>query len=163
AGERIGPRLVAFWVPSPGATPPTPAELKAALAAALPAYMVPSSFMSLPALPLAATGKVDGRALARREVPLAPMGEEETAPFEAPATPTEEHLAAIFADLLGLDPAARPVSRGDDFFALGGHSLLATRLTSRVREAFGRELALRAVFDTPTVRGLAALLDDESG
>src|SRR6185369_8676187 len=151
AGQGIGPRLVAYWVPAAG-TPPTPAELRAGLAANLPAYMVPSAFVALPALPLAATGKVDRRALARLESPIAEDG---AAAFEAPETAVERSLAAIFAELLGLDPVLRPVSRGDDFFELGGHSLLATRVVSRVSRELGVELPVRAIFESPTVAELA--------
>ncbi|WP_146057951.1 phosphopantetheine-binding protein, partial [Streptomyces sp. SM9] len=67
----------------------------------------------------------------------------------------EERMCAEFAACLGLDA----VGRDDDFFRLGGHSLLATRLIGRVREAFGAEVAIRALFDHPTPAGLLTALD----
>jgi amino acid adenylation domain-containing protein len=138
-------RLVAYVVAEPGAAT-SPAELRARLAAILPPYMVPSYLVPLPALALLANGKVDRLAL--------PAPEEVGTGGElgaAPRTPAEEVLAALWSDLLGIEQ----VGREDDFFARGGHSLLAMQLVSRVRTAFGVELPLRAVFEHPTVAGLA--------
>jgi amino acid adenylation domain-containing protein len=141
------PRLVAYFVPREGAETPS-AELARHLATLLPAYMVPSRFVPLPALPLNANGKVDRRALpAPGAVPAADAAEA----FVAPRDPVEELLCGIWADVLGLPR----VGVHDNFFALGGHSLLAPRTLSRLREAFGVELPLRALFGRPTVAGLA--------
>ncbi|HLL47807.1 MAG TPA: condensation domain-containing protein, partial [Longimicrobiaceae bacterium] len=144
AGE---PRLVAYLAAAGGA--PAAAELRAWLGERLPEYMVPSAFVALDALPLTSTGKLDRRALPE---PDPAAGDEARV---APRTPTEELLAGIFADVLG---AAR-VGADTDFFAAGGHSLLATRVISRVREATGVELPLRALFEAPTVAALAARVD----
>ncbi|HET7228765.1 MAG TPA: amino acid adenylation domain-containing protein, partial [Longimicrobium sp.] len=141
AAER---RLVAYAVVRADTNLPAAPELRAHLAQRLPEYMVPAAIVVLDALPLTANGKVDRRALPAPELP------EES--FAAPATPAEEILAGIFAQVLHLDR----VGAHDDFFALGGHSLLATRLVSRVRDALGVELPLRALFEAPTPAGLAA-------
>ena len=80
-------------------------------------------------------------------------------PFAAPRTPAEETLAAIFREVLDVDEAGVH----DSFFELGGHSLLGTVLMSRVQDAFGRDLPLLRLFETPTVAGLALLLAEEAG
>ncbi|HEV2735978.1 MAG TPA: amino acid adenylation domain-containing protein, partial [Longimicrobiaceae bacterium] len=136
-------RLVAYFVAESGASPSV-AAVREHLAERLPEYMVPATLVALESMPLGATGKTDRSALPAPE-PAAP---EEGA---APRTAAEEVLAALYADLLGVEA---PGADGS-FFELGGHSLLATRLVSRVREAFAVELPLRAVFEAPTVAGLA--------
>nr|WSW64832.1 amino acid adenylation domain-containing protein [Streptomyces sp. NBC_00995] len=139
-------RLVAYVVPAPGARPEGSA-LARRVGRALPAYMVPSAFVSLDALPLNANGKVDRSALPAPR-PVATTG-------RAPRTAHEEVLAGLFADVLGV----AAVGIDDNFFSLGGHSLLATRLTGRVRTALGAEVGLGTLFDHPTVASLAAALD----
>jgi amino acid adenylation domain-containing protein len=140
-------RLAAYYVAHDGRSA-APGELKAHLRATLPEFMVPAFIVEMDALPLNANGKVDRRAL-----PV-PEAEGEEAAYTAPRTPAEEVLAAVWSDVLG---AARPGVH-DNFFDLGGHSLLAMRVMSRIREAFGVELPLAALFDAPTVAGLAAKL-----
>ncbi|HEX6900060.1 MAG TPA: condensation domain-containing protein, partial [Thermoanaerobaculia bacterium] len=125
-------------------------ELRGYLKEKLPEYMVPSTFVTLDALPLTPNGKIDRRALARIE----PDRAAEAEGFVAPRTPTEERLAAIWGEILGLEK----VGVQDDFFDLGGHSLLATQLVSRVRESFGVELPLRRLFEVSTVESLAVEL-----
>ncbi|HEX6749437.1 MAG TPA: amino acid adenylation domain-containing protein [Longimicrobium sp.] len=144
-GER---RLVAYVVARGGGAP-SAAELRAALAARLPDPMIPSAFVALDALPLTANGKVDRRALPAPEV-----GGDEDA-YVPPRTPAEQVLAEIWAGVLG----AGRVGLNDDFFALGGHSLLATQVVSRVREAFGVELPLRALFEAPRLGAFAEKVD----
>ncbi len=143
-----GARLAGYVVPEDPA--PTAAELREWLRERLPEYMVPGGLTVLDAFPLTPNGKVDRRALARMEAP-AGDGEAHVAPRGA----TEEVLAGIFAEVLGVER----VGAGDGFFERGGHSLLATRVVSRVRTALGVELPLRAVFEAPTVAGLAARAD----
>ncbi|HZF14274.1 MAG TPA: condensation domain-containing protein, partial [Thermoanaerobaculia bacterium] len=144
-----GRRLVA-WVVAAG-PPPAPAELRRHLLETLPEPAVPSAFVLVSALPLTAQGKVDRRALPDPTEPAELM---ETA-VERPRTPFEEMLAAIWREVLG---RAR-VGATDDFFALGGHSLLATRVASRIRSAFGVDLPLAALFEAPTLAGLAARIE----
>ncbi|MEW2546247.1 amino acid adenylation domain-containing protein [Streptomyces sp. NPDC047002] len=139
-------RLSAYLVPHPGGERPEPAAVRAALAATLPEHMVPTAYAVVDRLPLTPNGKLDtGRLPAAR--PLAPAG-------AAPRTQDERRMCALFADVLG----TRPPGRDDNFFLLGGHSLLATRLIGRVRAAFGVELPVRTLFETPTPAGLAAAL-----
>ena len=127
-------------------------ELRDYLKGALPAYMLPAAFVQLEALPLTPSGKIDRLALP------APgqAGREWEASFVAPRSPVEEVLAEIWAEILRVDR----VGAHDDFFELGGHSLLATQVVSRVYETFQTRLALRKVFEEPTVAGLAAVLLD---
>jgi amino acid adenylation domain-containing protein len=111
----------------------------------------------LEALPLTPSGKVDRRAL-----PEPDWHRAEGAPYEAPRTPVEEVTAALFARVLGFDGTERKVGLRDHFFELGGHSLLATRLVSRIRESFGVELPIRALFENPTVGALAAAVEAQA-
>src|SRR5262249_39561959 len=108
-------------------------------------------FVFLDSLPLTPNGKVDRQAL---PAPTSARPELEDT-FVAPGTPAEEVLAGIWAELLGVEQ----VGIHDNFFDLGGHSLLATQVVSRVREFFHVEIALRQVFETPTVVGLAQSID----
>ena len=138
AGET---RLVAYVV-GDGPSAPSARELRDRLRGRLPEAMVPAQFVAVDALPLTTTGKVDRRALP--DPPSSPVAESEYVP---PATPVEEVLAGVWAELLGVER----VGAHDSFFELGGHSLLATRIVSRVRQLFGMELPLRAFFAAPTV------------
>ncbi|MDI6099253.1 amino acid adenylation domain-containing protein [Actinoplanes sp. NEAU-A12] len=136
-------RLVAYLVPEPGLVP-EPAQLRAALARRVPGYMVPGAFVVLDRLPLTPNGKLDRAVL--------PAPEVRPTDRRRPRTHDETVLAELFADLLGLEA----VGIDDSFFDLGGHSLLATRLISRVRATLGVDLAIRALFEAPTVAALAA-------
>ncbi|MEU9117890.1 amino acid adenylation domain-containing protein, partial [Streptomyces sp. NPDC048483] len=142
-------RLVAYVVPAPGAD--ADADPREALRGTLPEYMVPSAVVTLDALPLTRNGKVDRAAL--------PAPAHEAAGGRMARTPREETLVALFAEVLGLDR----VGIDDSFFDLGGHSLSATRLAGRVRNALGIEVALRTLFEAPTVARLAAVLDAGEG
>jgi natural product biosynthesis luciferase-like monooxygenase protein/amino acid adenylation domain-containing protein len=142
-------RLVAYCVTTDGAL--DAAALRVALRRALPEYMVPSLFVQLERLPRTATNKLDRRALPAPDFTRA-IGSDAV----APRTANEELIAELFCDVLQL----ASVGVFDDFFAVGGHSLAAIRLVSRVRAAFGVDIALDAFFANPTVAGLAAALAD---
>ena len=146
-------RLIAYVVGKEGKTLVI-RELRQRLKERLPEYMVPSSFVLLEELPLTPSIKVD-----RNRLPAPEMLDEAIVDVKPPETPTEELLAGIYEELLGIGR----VGVFDDFFELGGHSLLALRLMSRVRQHFGVELPLRKVFETPTVRDLAAQIDEAMG
>ncbi|HEV7517096.1 MAG TPA: amino acid adenylation domain-containing protein, partial [Thermoanaerobaculia bacterium] len=141
-------RLVAYVVPAASGGRPSPADLRAFVAARLPEYMVPAACVLLDALPLSANGKVDRQALPAPEVSDEPDAADGRT---APRTPVEEILAGLFADVLQL-PRVGP---DDGFFDVGGHSLLGAQLISRVRESFGVEMPLRVLFERPTVRALS--------
>ncbi|MGA4844124.1 amino acid adenylation domain-containing protein [Streptomyces sp. G45] len=143
-----GPQLVGYVVPR-GAEP-APAELRAHLAATLPRHMVPAAFVFLARLPLTASDKVDRRAL--------PAPEWSGTEAVAPRTATEEAVAEIWDEVLGLAEGAG-VGVHDDFFDRGGHSLLATRVVTRVDEAFAVRLPLRALFEHRTVAELAGVIE----
>ena len=117
----------------------------------LPDYMTPSAFVSLHAWPLTTNGKIDRRALPAPDQNVYHAGEE----LDQPRNEVEETLTGLWADALKL-PA---VGIHDNFFELGGHSLLAMRLMSRVRERFQMEIELRVLFETPTVAGMAAHIE----
>ena len=137
-------RVVAYVVATAETTPD---ELRHALQQRLPAYMIPAALMILDQLPLTANGKVDRRALPDPDLCIDS--------YIAPRTLTEEVLAQTWSDLLKVEK----VGVNDNFFTLGGHSLLATVLISRVRQAFGVELPLRFLFESPTIAALAEQID----
>ncbi len=142
-------RLVGYVVPQEGQQVEL-TGLRAHLQSKLPEYMVPSAFVPLEALPLAPTGKVDRKAL-----PV-PKAEGSQASHVAPRTAMERVVAKVFGPLLGVER----VGVDDHFFQLGGHSLLATQAASRLREVVGRELPVRALFESPTVAQLAQRLEE---
>ena len=148
AREDVGSEklLVAYVVPNP-ASQPAAADLRNFLRNELPQYMVPAVFVQMETLPLNQNGKLD------RDILPAPNAENtiRDEEFIAPRTPIEERLAAMLSSLLGLEQ----VGVRDNFFMLGGHSLLGTQLISRIRGKFGVELALRTLFDSPTIEQLA--------
>ncbi|MFD6291565.1 amino acid adenylation domain-containing protein, partial [Streptomyces sp. NPDC060205] len=144
-------RLVAHVVPADQEEGiPAVGELRSFVAERLPGFMVPSVFVEVAALPLTPNGKVDRAAL-----PAPDAVRQGMTGFVAPASVTEQLLVEIWAAVLGVDE----IGATDDFFELGGHSLLATQVVSRIREAFAAEIPLAVLFDHPTVRELAAVID----
>jgi acyl-coenzyme A synthetase/AMP-(fatty) acid ligase len=142
-------RLVAYVVPA-GKPEPTVSELRGAVQAKLPDYMVPSVFVLLDVLPLLPNRKVDRQAL---PVPEMVRPDIDTA-FVAPRTAVEGELAGIWTDVLKLNH----VGLHDNFLELGGDSLLGAEVVSRLRRAFQVNLSLRDFFRTPTVAGLAVAI-----
>jgi amino acid adenylation domain-containing protein len=149
AGEK---QLVAYLVLLPGETPTT-TDLQNALKTRLPDYMIPATFVRLDALPITPNGKTDYAALPSPDADNTLQNDA----FVAPDTPVEERVAAIVAELLHLER----VSIDDNFFLLGGHSLLGTQLIARISDAFGLALSLRVLFNAPTVRQLAAEIEQQ--
>ncbi|HEV7402337.1 MAG TPA: amino acid adenylation domain-containing protein, partial [Chthoniobacteraceae bacterium] len=152
------PRLVAYIVQDaehngdrPSAESLVP-ELRAFVQQRLPKSSVPSAFVSMARLPLTPSGKLNRRALPAPDD--VQRGDDEA--FVAPRTPAEEAMAGLWREILGVTA----VGVHDHFFsALGGHSLLAAQLISRIRNRLQVELPLRAIFEHPTVSGLAAELE----
>jgi amino acid adenylation domain-containing protein len=144
SGERD---LVAYVTPRAGATL-MPAELREHLQARLPRQLLPHAFMVLDRFPLNANGKVDTRALPSVDV----AGLEHAASRLEPRTAEERLLAAIWTDLLGHEPT----SVEDNFFHVGGDSILTIRLVARAYEA-GLDVALKDVFEHPTIAGIASI------
>ncbi|WP_431700481.1 non-ribosomal peptide synthetase [Pseudomonas sp. BR20] len=118
-------------------------DVKAALAAELPEYMVPAQLMRLDAMPLSPSGKLDRRAL--------PAPVWQTREHIEPETPLQQQIAAIWREVLGVPR----IGLRDDFFALGGHSLLATQIISRTRQACDVELPLRTLFEASELGAFA--------
>ncbi|WP_169809085.1 non-ribosomal peptide synthetase, partial [Microtetraspora fusca] len=141
-------RLVAYVVPEgrwPGSS-----ELLRHAREALPDYMVPALFVTLDALPVSPNGKVDRAALPEPEAVRPDLD----GAYVPPRDPIEQTLAGLWTTLLGLDR----IGVNDHFFDIGGHSLLASRLLARVRRAFGRDVPLADFLATPTIAGLAELV-----
>ncbi|HEY7767620.1 amino acid adenylation domain-containing protein, partial [Longimicrobium sp.] len=136
-------RLVAYVV---GSDSVEIDALRSYLSERLPEYMVPAAYVRLDALPLTASGKLDRKALP------APEGDAfVTRGYQAPVGETEEELAAIWAEVLGVEQ----VGRHDHFFELGGHSLLAVRVISRVRQVLGAEVGIADLFEKPVLSTFA--------
>ncbi|BCJ37378.1 hypothetical protein Athai_48810 [Actinocatenispora thailandica] len=131
-----------------------PAQLRTALGAELPDYMVPATLVPIPALPVTANGKLDRAAL---PAPAAPGAGAGSAP---PATDTERAVHDVWAAVLGVET----IGVDDDFFDVGGHSLLATQVVARLRSALPDRprVGVLDVFKHKTIRALAALLDDDT-
>ena len=148
------PRLVAWLVPAPGRTAPDASELRRRLRARLPEYMIPAAFVAIERIPLTSNGKTDRRAL-----PAPGREGAERGGYVAPRTHEEKTLAAIWAELLGVER----VGMHDSFFDLGGHSLLLPQVQRRVSEAFRTRLPFVELFRHPTVGALAEHLRGAAG
>src|SRR5581483_9473728 len=125
-------------------------KLREQLRQQLPDYMVPQAVLVLPKLPLTSNGKLDRQALPE------PEQAGQSRAYVAPRNPTEQTIAAIWAEVLRRE--ATKISVEDNFFDLGGHSLLATQVVSRLRERFSVEVPVRSMFDQPTIARLAQVV-----
>ncbi|QIS09297.1 non-ribosomal peptide synthetase [Nocardia arthritidis] len=143
----VGELLVGYVVP---AEPDdfAPERLKDRISQRLPSYLVPAAIVSLAAVPRTANGKLDRKAL--------PAPDIRSGRYRAPRTPSQRAVAAIFADLLGIER----IGLDDNFFALGGNSLIATRVAARVGAALDIRVPVRTVFDAPTVAALVEAVRD---
>jgi amino acid adenylation domain-containing protein len=148
-GRADNKRLIAYVVVN-DKPPPTTSTLRRSLAETLPAYMVPSGFVLLDALPLLPNGKIDRRAL---PAPSLSRPELDT-PFVAPRTPIEKVLAAIWTEILGL----AQLGIHDNFLDLGGNSLVATQIVSRATGKFGVEMSAPSLLAAPTVAEMAVVV-----
>ncbi len=146
-------RLVAYIVPREVGNPLAAKGLRSFLKDKLPEYMVPADFITLSALPLTPSGKVDRKALPVRSV--APQA---VARYVPPRDLVERQLVRIWEEIFDV----RPIGIEDDFFDLGGHSLLAVRMMSRIEDAYGVRLPLAALFTGTTIKHLAECLNAES-
>jgi amino acid adenylation domain-containing protein len=144
SGDR---HLVAYYTAA-GAAAVAQDELRVRLAEQLPEFMIPSAIVAIDPMPRTASGKIDRRSLPDPDTVAATP----SVAYTPPSSPTEQAIAAIFAETLGL----QQVGRDDDFFDLGGHSLLATQVVAQIRSALAVDLPLHALFTSPTVGLLAA-------
>ncbi|MGV8871025.1 MAG: amino acid adenylation domain-containing protein [Rhodococcus sp. (in: high G+C Gram-positive bacteria)] len=144
----VDDRLVAYVVTTSGRA--DAAVLAAGIRGRLPDYMVPAVFVALDEFPVNASGKLDRAALPQPDT-AALMAE-----YRAPGTDIERALVSVFEDILGVDT----LGVDDDFFVLGGNSLSATRAIARVNADLKVKVDVRGFFDSPTVAGLAALVDE---
>jgi len=147
-GETAADKSLSAYVTPRNGVKPAPAELIGFLRAKLPDYLVPASVSVLDAMPLNANGKIDARALPE-------AGQPAEIDTTRPPTETETALTAIWRDLLHTSE----IGLDDDFFCLGGHSLLGMKMFSRLQKRFEVSLPLAVLFRAPTVRQLAALID----
>ncbi|MCX5193843.1 amino acid adenylation domain-containing protein [Streptomyces sp. NBC_00249] len=148
--------LIGYWVPR-GDTPPGDGELLDHCARRLPDYMVPALLMPVAEIPLTRHNKVDVKALPAPDLAAALADE----PYTAPEGPVEEIVAEIWAEVLSGDSGTtRRIGARQGFFRIGGNSVLAARVIARLHEEFDVEMPLRAVFEHPTVAGLAAAVEE---
>lgn len=157
-----GARLAAYVQRSESASSQTPdqqddaliSQIKHALSAALPQYMVPTAFMVLEALPLTLNGKINKKALPKIDAA------KQVSEFITPSSDTEKALATLWAELLAMDEAQ--ISANANFFDLGGHSLLLTKMIGELKTLFSVELGIRDVFENASVENLAHFIDEQA-
>ncbi len=147
-------RLIAYIVPD-GTNKINVSQLRRFLSQKIPDYMIPTSFIALDGLPLTPNGKIN-----RRLLPTPPSSRPELeSPKAAPRNEIEKRLAQIWKDVLALDE----IGIHDNFFDLGGHSIAAFRVITRVIKQFKLEIPLQALFESPTIADMAALITAHQG
>jgi acyl-CoA synthetase (AMP-forming)/AMP-acid ligase II/acyl carrier protein len=151
--DELGQRQLVAYVACPDEGAPSAGDLRSYLAKKLPAYMIPARIKVLTELPRTRNGKVDRAAL----LSLSDFSGERLCSAE-PESALEKVLVGMTAEVLGVDR----VGLHDNFFELGGHSMKAAELAARLREAFGIDLPLFHIFDSPTVAGLVSVLQESS-
>jgi amino acid adenylation domain-containing protein len=149
--NRLGESYLVAYFTAQSHLVPTVSELRGFLLEKLADYMVPSAFVMLEAMPLTPNGKLDRTALPGPDTSRPQLD----VPYAAPRTPIEERLVEIWQELLGV----RPIGIHDNFFDLGGHSLAGASLISRLNRAFGLDLAVRVLFEAPTVAQLTSSIE----
>ncbi len=149
------PQLVAYVQCPHSGTCETPAELRSALVAVLPSYMVPATFVVLDALPLTPNGKVDR---ARLPDPTA-TDWSASSEYEPPSDLLEQTVVAIWQEVLN----RTVIGRSDSFFELGGHSLSAVRMFAEIERRCGVRLPLATIFKGATVAAIAAEIREREG
>jgi amino acid adenylation domain len=152
-------RLVAYWIPretekdvhasSDESIDTSTRDFRSRLRSTLPDYMIPSAFVRLDSMPLTPNGKVDREALPEPDEDLLRGGI-----YEPPVGTTEEVLATMWRELLGLEK----VGRNDSFFELGGNSILLARLASRIRSTFGVEIPMNELFNAVALTDVARMI-----
>jgi amino acid adenylation domain-containing protein len=150
-GSNCAEKRLTAYITMRNGTTPSAAELREFLKTSLPDYMLPSIFAKLDRLPLTANGKVDRGGLPEPTIENTLRDED----FINPRTPIELRLAKILCSLLNISE----VSASDNFFLLGGHSLLGTQLIAKIRSAFGVDMALRTLFDAPSIAELSSEIE----
>jgi aspartate racemase len=150
AGER---RMIAYLVLTPQASANAIEAVREFASTRLPSYMVPSSCVVVPALPLSPHGKLDTHALEQMAAAPSPRGDARG----APRTATEAVVAGVWAMVLGIDSP----SIDDNFFDVGGHSLLALQLIHHLNVALGLQLPVRLIFTDPTIAGISIAIEAE--
>jgi amino acid adenylation domain-containing protein len=150
-GSNCSEKRLTAYITMRNGTTPSAAELREFLKTSLPDYMLPSIFARLDRLPLTPNGKVDRAGLPEPTIENTLRDED----FIAPGTPIETRLAKILCSLLNLSE----VSVNDNFFLLGGHSLLGTQLIGKIRSVFGVDMALRTLFDAPSIAELSSEIE----
>jgi amino acid adenylation domain-containing protein len=157
-GDNADEKSLVAYISSAAGAELTASALREYLRSRLPDYMIPSSFVGLPSLPLTTTGKCDKQSLpAPAPGNLLPESSEAQPDKPGGQTGTESRIAPMVSALMD----GRAISRDDNIFLVGGHSMLAAQLLARVRENFGITLNLRQLFEAPTIASLAVAVDQK--